>query len=80
MPKDLIIVESPAKVKTISKFLGKDYLVEASVGHVRDLPARDLGVDESADFAPQYEDIKGKEEVVKRLRRAAKQAGHVFLA
>jgi DNA topoisomerase-1 len=80
MPKDLIIVESPAKVKTISKFLGKDYLVEASVGHVRDLPARDLGVDESADFAPQYEVIKGKEEVVKRLRRAAKQAGHVFLA
>lgn len=80
MPKDLIIVESPAKVKTISKFLGKDYIVDASVGHVRDLPTRDLGVDEEHDFAPQYEVIKGKEDVVKRLKAAAKKAGTVFLA
>lgn len=80
MPKDLIIVESPAKVKTISKFLGKDYMVDASVGHVRDLPTRDLGVDEENDFAPQYEVIKGKEDVVKRLKSAAKKAGTVFLA
>ena len=80
MSKDLIIVESPAKVKTISKFLGKDYLVDASVGHVRDLPTRDLGVDEEHDFAPQYEVIKGKEDVVKRLKAAAKKADTVFLA
>ena len=80
MPKDLIIVESPAKVKTISKFLGKDYIVDASVGHVRDLPTRDLGVDEENDFAPQYEVIKGKEDVVKRLKSAAKRAQTVFLA
>jgi DNA topoisomerase-1 len=80
MPKDLIIVESPAKVKTISKFLGKDYIVDASVGHVRDLPTRDLGVDEENNFAPQYEIIKGKEDVVKRLKAAAKKAGTVYLA
>ncbi len=80
MSKDLIIVESPAKVKTISKFLGKDYLVEASVGHVRDLPTRDLGVDEENDFAPDYQVIQGKEDVVKKLRSAAKKAEHVFLA
>ncbi|KAB1439119.1 type I DNA topoisomerase [Pseudodesulfovibrio senegalensis] len=80
MAKDLIIVESPAKVKTISKFLGKDYLVEASVGHVRDLPTRDLGVDEENGFEPHYEIIQGKEDVVKKLRQAAKKADHVFLA
>jgi DNA topoisomerase-1 len=80
MAKNLIIVESPAKVKTIGKFLGKDYMVEASVGHVRDLPVRDLGVDEAQGFAPRYQVIKGKEEVVKRLKAAAKKAGHVFLA
>ena len=80
MAKNLIIVESPAKVKTIGKFLGKDYLVEASVGHVRDLPVRDLGVDEANGFEPRYQVIKGKEEVVKRLKAAAKKAAHVFLA
>ncbi len=80
MPKDLIIVESPAKVKTISKFLGKDFIVDASVGHVRDLPTRDLGVDEENNFAPQYEVIKGKEDVVKRLKAAAKRADKIFLA
>ncbi|MBG0791494.1 MAG: type I DNA topoisomerase [Desulfovibrionaceae bacterium] len=80
MPKDLIIVESPAKVKTISKFLGKDYVVDASVGHVRDLPTRDLGVDEENNFAPHYEIIQGKEDVVKRLQNAAKKAGTVYLA
>lgn len=80
MPKDLIIVESPAKVKTISKFLGKDFLVEASVGHVRDLPTKELGVDEENGFAPRYQVIDGKEEVVKRLQKAAKKSGHVYLA
>ena len=80
MPKDLIIVESPAKVKTISKFLGKDYIVQASVGHVRDLPPSSLGVDEDNGFEPQYQIIRGKEEVVKKLRKAAKTADHVYLA
>lgn len=80
MPKDLIIVESPAKVKTISKFLGKDFLVEASVGHVRDLPKKDIGVDEADGFTPRYQVIDGKEDVVKKLRKAAKKANHVYLA
>ncbi len=80
MAKDLIIVESPAKVKTIGKFLGKDYVVEASVGHVRDLPKGDMGLDEANGYAPRYEIIKGKEDVVGRLRKAAKAAGKVYLA
>jgi len=80
MTKDLIIVESPAKVKTIGKFLGKDYAVEASVGHVRDLPKGDMGLDEEHGYAPRYEIIKGKEDVVGRLRKAAKAAGKVYLA
>ncbi|MBU1229070.1 MAG: type I DNA topoisomerase [Proteobacteria bacterium] len=80
MTKDLIIVESPAKVKTIGKFLGKDYVVEASVGHVRDLPKGDMGLDEQNGYAPRYEIIKGKEDVVGRLRKAAKAARHVYLA
>ncbi len=80
MGKDLIIVESPAKVKTISKFLGKKYAVEASVGHVRDLPSKVLGVDEENNFTPQYEVIQGKEDVVKKLKAAAAKADHVYLA
>jgi DNA topoisomerase-1 len=80
MGKDLIIVESPAKVKTIKKFLGGKYSVEASVGHVRDLPTKTLGVDEAADFAPQYQVIAGKEKVVETLRQAAAKASHVYLA
>lgn len=80
MTKDLIIVESPAKVKTIAKFLGKDYAVEASVGHVRDLPKGDMGLDEQHGYTPRYEIIKGKEDVVGRLRKAAKSASHVYLA
>ena len=80
MGKNLIIVESPAKIKTIKKFLGDGYLVEASVGHVRDLPKSTLGVDEEQDFAPDYEIIPGKNKVVGKLRSAAKQAETVFLA
>jgi len=80
MAKDLIIVESPAKVKTIAKFLGKDYAVEASVGHVRDLPKGDMGLDEANGYLPRYEIIKGKEDVVGRLRKAARSAARVYLA
>ena len=80
MSKDLIIVESPAKVKTITKFLGANYMVQASVGHVRDLPANVLGVDEENGYAPAYQVIEGKEKVVASLRAAAAKAGRIYLA
>ncbi len=80
MGKDLIIVESPAKVKTIRKFLGNKYMVQASVGHVRDLPTKTLGVDESNNFAPQYRVIEGKEKIVADLCDAAAKADNVYLA
>lgn len=80
MSKDLIIVESPAKIKTIKKFLGRGYAVEASVGHIRDLPTKTLGVDEEHGFAPEYEIIPGKAQVVAKLRSAAKAAETVYLA
>lgn len=79
MSKDLIIVESPAKVKTIKKFLGNHYMVQASVGHIRDLPSKELGVDETT-FMPKYVTIQGKEKVVQSLQEAAKQADIVYLA
>lgn len=80
MGKQLIIVESPAKVKTIKKFLGPQYMVQASVGHVRDLPSSSLGVDEANDFAPHYEIIDNKKNVVSELRAAASKADTVYLA
>lgn len=80
MSKSLIIVESPAKVKTIRKFLGPEYMVEASVGHVRDLPSSSLGVDEDNGFAPHYQIIPGKEKVVSELKAAAEKADTVYLA
>lgn len=80
MAKNLIIVESPAKVKTIKKFLGRDFQVEASVGHVRDLPSNKIGVDESKDFRPDYRVIPGKQKVVAKLKAAADQAEHIYLA
>lgn len=80
MGKQLIIVESPAKVKTIKKFLGPQYMVHASVGHVRDLPPGALGVDEANGFAPQYEVIENKKQVVDDLRSAAAKADTVYLA
>ncbi|MDR2821104.1 MAG: type I DNA topoisomerase [Desulfovibrio sp.] len=80
MDKQLIIVESPAKVKTIKKFLGPQYAVHASVGHVRDLPSKVLGVDEARDFAPCYEVIENKKRVVSELRQAAAKADTVYLA
>lgn len=80
MSKNLIIVESPAKVKTIKKFLGKDYLVEASVGHIRDLPKKTLGVSEDGNFQPEYEIIYGKKKVVTKLQQSAKKSDQIFLA
>lgn len=77
---DLVIVESPAKAKTIQKYLGKGYKVVASMGHVRDLPKSKLGVDTEHDFAPQYTDMKGKEDVISDLKKCAKKSGKVYLA
>src|SRR6266550_1615802 len=79
MAKNLVIVESPAKAKTINKFIGKDYIVKASVGHVRDLPKSELGVDEKT-FEPTYQVLEGKEKVVSELQAAAKKADTVYIA
>ena len=79
MAKHLVIVESPAKAKTINKFIGSDYIVKASVGHVRDLPKSVLGVDEET-FLPTYEILEGKEKVVSELKAAAKKADIIFIA
>jgi DNA topoisomerase I len=79
MAKNLVIVESPAKAKTINKFIGKDYLVKASVGHVRDLPKSQLGIDETT-FEPVYEVLEGKEKVVSELKAAAKKADTIYIA
>lgn len=79
MAKNLVIVESPAKAKTINKFIGKDYVVKASVGHVRDLPKSELGVDEVT-FEPTYQVLEGKEKVVAELRAAAKGADTIYIA
>ncbi|MFQ5719773.1 MAG: type I DNA topoisomerase [Acidobacteriota bacterium] len=82
MAKSLVIVESPAKAKTINKFLGKNYVVKASMGHLRDLPKTKLGVDEEADFAPTYVVVpdKKKKAVVADLRKAAARADDIYLA
>ena len=76
----LVIVESPSKAKTIQKYLGKDYKVTASVGHVRDLPAAKLSVDIKNDFAPKYAIVKGKEKLVKELKGMVDESDKVYLA
>ncbi len=80
MSKSLIIVESPAKARTITKYLGRGYTVMASVGHVKDLPTSKLGVDIEHDFTPQYVTIKGKTQVLADIKKKAKEADKVFLA
>jgi len=80
MSQSLVIVESPSKAKTIGKYLGSGYTVKASVGHVRDLPEKKLGVDVEHGFEPEYVTIKGKEKVLKELRGAAGKADRVLLA
>lgn len=80
MPKYLVIVESPAKAKTIKKFLGSNYEVMASNGHVRDLPKSQLGFDEEHDFEPKYITIRGKGELLAKLRKEVKKADKVYLA
>ncbi|MGB1323254.1 MAG: type I DNA topoisomerase [Flavobacteriaceae bacterium] len=80
MAKNLVIVESPAKAKTIEKFLGKEFKVESSFGHIADLPSKELGVDVEGDFKPKYEVSKDKKPLVKKLRELAKKAETVWLA
>lgn len=80
MAKNLVIVESPAKAKTINKILGADFLVKASMGHVRDLPEKDLGVDVENNFKPKYVAIKTREKVLKELRAEAEHAEKIYLA
>ncbi len=80
MGKNLVIVESPAKTKTLSKFLGKDYTLESSWGHVKDLPRRNLGVDLKGDFKPEYVVIPGRKKVINKLKKEAKKAEKVYLA
>src|SRR5271169_2906166 len=80
MAKNLVIVESPAKAKTIGKYLGKQYVVKASLGHVKDLPKKDLSVDVDHDFTPVYEVIEGKRKLIQELKAAAKGVDSVYLA
>ncbi|MCX8026484.1 MAG: type I DNA topoisomerase [Thermodesulfovibrionales bacterium] len=77
---NLVIVESPAKAKTIGKILGNNYKIKASIGHVRDLPEKGLGIDEKNNFKPQYVIIPGKEKIIRELKKETKEANKVFLA
>jgi len=80
MSKPLVIVESPAKVRTIKKYLGKDYNVAATVGHIKDLPRREMGIDVDNGFTPEYTTIAGKQTVIQQLKKAAGSAEDIYLA
>jgi len=80
MAKNLVIVESPAKAKTIEKFLGKDFKVESSFGHIADLPSKELGVDVDNDFKPKYIVDDDKKALVKKLKDLAKKSELIWLA
>ena len=78
--KHLVIVESPAKAKTIEKYLGKEFVVKASMGHLRDLPKSKIGVDIENDFGPIYQPIKEKSELIAELKKLSKSSDIVYLA
>src|SRR5260370_20645000 len=85
MAKNLVIVESPAKAKTINKYLGKDFIVKASIGHIKDLPSKGLGVDVQNNFEPEYEIIpdskkRNNKKIVADLKMTAKTASAIYLA
>jgi DNA topoisomerase-1 len=80
MAKSLVIVESPAKAKTINKYLGKNFIVKASLGHIKDLPKKDLAVDVENGFRPRYEVIEGKKKLIQELKDAAKKVENIYLA
>ena len=77
MSKNLVIVESPAKAKTIEKFLGPDYIVKSSIGHIRDMPKKDMGIDLNNNFLPTYEISSDKKKVVSDLKKSVKVAEKV---
>ncbi|MGB9627169.1 MAG: type I DNA topoisomerase [Thermodesulfobacteriota bacterium] len=79
MSKGLIVVESPAKVRTLQKFLGEDYIIKASVGHIKDLPEDELGVDIQKDFQPRYVILPGKAKVIRELKKASKEVKKIYL-
>ena len=80
MAKNLVIVESPAKAKTIKKFLGSNYKIEASMGHVRDLPKSQLGVDPENDFEPKYITIRGKGELLAKIKKGSQKINESLLS
>ena len=80
MTKNLVVVESPTKAKTIKKMLGKNYKVMASVGHIRDLPKSRLGIDVEGNFDPEYINIRGKGPLIKELKKEAKDSDNIYLA
>ncbi len=79
MPKGLLIVESPTKVKTLQKFLGNEYLIKASVGHIKDLPENELGVDIEDDFKPHYVILPGKAKIIRELKKASREVKEIYL-
>src|SRR5918997_4175447 len=80
MAKSLVIVESPAKAKTIGKYLGNQYIVKASLGHIKDLPKKDLAVAVDSDFRPDYQVIEGKKKLLSELKQASKKVESIYLA
>ena len=80
MARYLVIVESPAKAKTIKKYLGSNYTVQASMGHLRDLPKSQIGIDIENDFEPKYITIRGKGALLSKLKKSAKTADKIYLA
>src|SRR5206468_7371662 len=80
MAKNLVIVESPAKARTLQKYLGRNYQVKASVGHIMDLPKSKLGVDIEHDFEPEYQVLHGKKKIIAELKQAAKGKENIYLA
>ncbi len=79
MSKSLLIVESPTKARTLERYLGKDFIVKASVGHVKDLPGNKLGIDLDGEFKPQYQVLRGKKKIIEDLRKAASKADAIYL-
>ena len=79
MAKNLVLVESPSKARTINKYLGKDYKVEATVGHIRNLPKTKLGVDIDKDFQPQYVTIRGKGDIIKKIKSLASKSKNIYI-
>ncbi|MGB2927928.1 MAG: toprim domain-containing protein, partial [Desulfobacterales bacterium] len=80
MTKPLVVVESPTKVRTIKKYLGKSYNVAATVGHIKDLPAKEIGINIEEGFKPKYTNIPGKQKVIRSLKQAAGDSNDIYLA